>query len=316
MNTSLKAELHCHLLGVISRPLLLRVAQQGRQVLVQPQEVPEIMGMGVNGFKRWLQILSPYQTASWRIYLPIIQLHIDELIRQNVVYTEITISLLMFPRSKKQLLQEFGCFHQHIIEMERGRIQLEFLIILPRKIEPDVLDADVDRLLALHSADYIAGISVAGLDVERDLRLFSSALRRLKDAGLGISIHAGEHSGPEEVWIALDECGADRVGHGIAAFQDARLLERIKNDRIHLEFCLTSNVKTGAVKSIGEHPVRLAHDLNLNYSINTDDPGAFNCSLETEYDLLCRAISFGLDDFANIYRNTLASRFQPKLRYI
>ena len=294
----------------------MRVAGEGGQPLVRPEAVFEVASTEGHGFQRWLEVLLPYQRASWRVYLPIIKFHVSELIRQNVLYTEITISLLMFPRPLESLLREFDYFRKNILEMERGRIQVEFLIILPRKIEPDVLDADTDRLLALHSCGYIAGVSIAGLDVERDLRLFSSALRRLKGAGLGISIHAGEHSGPEEVWIALDACCADRIGHGIAAFQDAQLLERIKKDRIHLEFCPTSNVKTKAIKSIDEHPLRWAQDMNLNYSINTDDPGAFNCSLESEYDLLHRFFSFGLDDFTNIYRNSIASRFQLKLRHM
>lgn len=80
--------------------------------------------------------------------------------------------------------------------------------------------------------------------------------------------------------------------------------------------CPTSNLKTGSVDSIDVHPVRIARDLGMNYSINTDDPGIFECSMNSEYQLLANAFGFSEDEFRRIYQNSLNARFQEKLRYL
>ncbi len=78
--------------------------------------------------------------------------------------------------------------------------------------------------------------------------------------------------------------------------------------------CPTSNLKTGSIKHIEDHPVRLAKELGLNYSINTDDPGPFECNLFSEYQLLTRVFGFDEEDFSQIFKNSLTARFQPQLR--
>src|SRR5207247_481664 len=114
---------------------------------------------------------------------------------------------------------------------------------------------------------------------------------------------------------ALEYGFPTRIGHGVAIFEDPRLLGRIQELGIHVEMCPTSNVKTGSVPNIEAHPVRLARDLDLSFSINTDDPGAFECSMNSEYELLEQLFGFQEDDFARVYANSLEARFQPRLRY-
>jgi adenosine deaminase len=140
-------------------------------------------------------------------------------------------------------------------------------------------------------------------------------LARLREAGVGIEIHAGEWAGPESVWDALENGFPNRIGHGVALFQDPRLVERFQRDRIHVEMCLTSNVKTGSVERIENHPVRQARELSLSFSVSTDDPGPFACSMESEYELLAGQFGFQEHDFEVMTENALNARFQPQLRY-
>jgi len=150
---------------------------------------------------------------------------------------------------------------------------------------------------------------------QKSLRRFSRALACCRDAGLGIEIHAGEHSGPESVSDALAWTQPNRIGHGLSAFHDSFMLEEVRSRKVHLEFCPTSNLKTGAISDLSNHPIGRAKELGLSYSINTDDPGAFECSLDGEFQLLGERLSFDRADFETVYRNSLAARFQPKLRY-
>jgi adenosine deaminase len=80
--------------------------------------------------------------------------------------------------------------------------------------------------------------------------------------------------------------------------------------------CPTSNLKTGSVPNIEAHPIRRARDLDLSFSINTDDPGPFECSLASEYELLAEMFGFDENDFRRIYTNSLEARFQAELRVV
>jgi adenosine deaminase len=131
---------------------------------------------------------------------------------------------------------------------------------------------------------------------------------------MGIEIHAGEWCGPESVWDALEHGYPDRIGHGVSLFQDARLIDIFQERQIHVEMCPTSNLKTGSVSRLEHHPVGQARELGLNFSVNTDDPGPFKCSMLSEYEILSNVFGFEEDDFHKIYVNSLEARFQSELR--
>jgi adenosine deaminase len=130
---------------------------------------------------------------------------------------------------------------------------------------------------------------------------------------VGIEIHAGEWCGPDSVWDALEHGYPDRIGHGIGIFQDPRLLDLVQERGVHIEMCPTSNLRTGSVACIEEHPIGRAREMKLDFSVNTDDPGPFGCSMESEYVLLTSAFGFTEEDFEAVYRNALGARFQPEL---
>lgn len=160
----------------------------------------------------------------------------------------------------------------------------------------------------------IVGVALAGSEEGYPVKPLASAFDRLHETGMGIEIHAGEWAGPESVWDALEHGHPDRIGHGTHLFEDERLLDLVRERDIHVEMCPTSNLKTGSIARIEEHPIGKARDLGLNFSVNTDDPGAFECSMASEYRLLADVFGFTEDDFGRLYTNSLAARFQPALR--
>ena len=96
------------------------------------------------------------------------------------------------------------------------------------------------------------------------------------------AVHAGEAAGPESVWEALELLGAERIGHGIRAFEDATLVEHLRLEQICLEMCPTSNWITRAVESFEAHPLKEALETGVPACINTDDPTIFGVTLADE----------------------------------
>jgi adenosine deaminase len=127
--------------------------------------------------------------------------------------------------------------------------------------------------------------------------------------GLGIEIHAGEFAGPASVWDALQYGAPDRLGHAVAAFEDEALVQTLLERRIHIEFCPTSNLRLGVVRQIEQHPLGVARELGLEFSINTDDPGPFECSLTSEFELVQRTFGFTAGDFERVFQSALRAAF-------
>lgn len=133
------------------------------------------------------------------------------------------------------------------------------------------------------------GFDLAGPEEGYPCRLYESAFRKLRAARARITVHAGEASGPENVWEAIELLGAERIGHGIASARDPKLLRALAERKICLEMCPTSNWLTHAVPSLKQHPLPFVLRAGVPVCINTDDPGIFDVTVPGEIDI-CRNI--------------------------
>ncbi len=309
-----KAELHCHLDGVLDPTMLWDIRRADPAFPIDPREFERAYPVrDLESFWNWWRFIDPIEGELDHFY-PILGRYIERLKAQNVRYSEIMIASGELPRDHVEAIEKVRAFREWVKQQEGEELQVEFLLAFARSRSPENVAGLVDKFLALYEADLIVGVAIAGPDPGNPIKPFQKTLARLHEAGLGIEIHAGEWCGPESVWDALEHGYPDRIGHGVSIFQDERLLDLARERRIHVEMCPTSNLKTGSVSRIEQHPVRLARDLGLNFGINTDDPGPFGCSVESEYELLARVFGFDSDDFATIYANSLGARFQPELR--
>ncbi len=309
-----KVELHCHLDGIVDPAMLRAIQQQGHALPLTPQALQAAYPvMNFDGFIKWFGVAEPIEDDSEH-FKPILAAHIERLKAQNVIYAEIMLGTSELPRDEGRLIEGFGAFRDYVNGLEAGQIQVEFLVAVRRNRPPEAFEKLADRVIRLRQANLLFGVALAGWP-ETPIQPLSKTLARLREAGVGVEIHAGEWAGPEAVWDALEYGFPHRIGHGVAIFQDPRLIERVQNDHLHIEMCPTSNVKTGSVERIEDHPVRRARDLGLNFSVSTDDPGPFECSMESEYALLADTFGFQEKDFEVMAENALRARFQPQLRY-
>jgi aminodeoxyfutalosine deaminase len=121
--------------------------------------------------------------------------------------------------------------------------------------------------------------------------------------------HAGETTGPETVWDAIRLLGAERIGHGTSAAQDADLLAHLAEHHIPLEVCPSSNLATRAVATLEEHPIRSFRDAGVTVTVNSDDPPMFGTTLNREYELAAELLDLDETGVADLARTAVRASF-------
>jgi aminodeoxyfutalosine deaminase len=177
------------------------------------------------------------------------------------------------------------------------------------RLTPDIYrGATLEKAEAVvrHAGAYrergVVGVGLGGLEAQFPPEPYAPVFELARDLGLGSVPHAGEHAGPASIRGALDALGAVRIRHGIRAIEDPALVAELADRGIVLDVCPISNVRTGAVPSLEEHPLPLLVDAGVLCSVSTDDPAMFDTDLTREYEA---AASLGLDP-AVLYEAGLA----------
>ena len=241
--------------------------------------------------------------------------HIDRIAADGVTHAEIMVSRLLAPpgegASDGGLCDRFRAVRDTADRASNGRVDVVLLAAIGRGTRARA-EKQIEKVLCLAKAGLIHGLAVAGDERACTIASIADLLHRVKDAGLGLEIHAGECSGPENVRDAL--CASpDRLGHALGAFEDQNLIEELCVRDVHLEFCPTSNVRLGQSVDLGRHPIRRAHEIGMNFGISTDNPGPLECTLRSELELLRRELGFGDEDLERMQDNAWRSRFGPRL---
>ncbi|MFZ4775236.1 MAG: adenosine deaminase [Terrimicrobiaceae bacterium] len=162
-------------------------------------------------------------------------------------------------------------------------IPVNLIGILSRTFGPAVCFQELAALMTCR--DQLVGLDLAGDEAGFPARLFASHFEKARNAGLQITVHAGEAAGPESIREAIDLLGAARIGHGVRAIDDPALMEELSRRGIGIECCLTSNVQTSTVASYSVHPLRHFLQQGLLATINTDDPGISGITLDHEFEM-------------------------------
>ncbi|MFJ4339150.1 adenosine deaminase [Streptomyces sp. NPDC088915] len=168
----------------------------------------------------------------------------------------------------------------------------------------------------------VVGFDIAGAEAGYPPTRHLDAFEYLKRENNHFTIHAGEAFGLPSIWQALQWCGADRLGHGVRIIDDievaddgsvrlGRLAAYVRDKRIPLEMCPSSNLQTGAAASIAEHPIGLLRKLHFRATVNTDNRLMSGTSMSREFELLTEAFAYTLDDMQWFTVNAMKSAFIP-----
>ncbi len=165
---------------------------------------------------------------------------------------------------------------------ERHGVRVALTPDIVRGYPPEAAELTVRHSIA-HAGRGVVGVGLGWSEGDYPPELYALAFAQARDGGLGSVPHAGEADGPASVRGALDVLGADRIRHGIRAVEDPGLLGELAGRGIVLDVCPTSNVRTGVVRSLAEHPLPELLAAGVRCTVNTDDPAMFGSSLGTEY---------------------------------
>jgi aminodeoxyfutalosine deaminase len=313
-----KAELHLHLEGSIRPETVIEVAAR-HSVKLTPAEV--------NARYSYSDFASFIETFKWVTtflrdpddYALITRRLLDELLGQNVVYAEITISAGVMLRRMQSVEANFTAIRETAQSVPFSRLRTAWIFDAARQFGADSAMEVVRSSSRLERSGVVA-FGMGGDELSLPAVNFRPAFDLARGAGLHVVCHAGEIGGPEAVRDAIELLGAERIGHGIAVMRDPALAESLAMRRIVLENCPTSNLLTGALAkqinrpdaSLGDHPLRKFLEAGLSVALSTDDPGMFHTDLLTEYS---RAASLGLSNqqLLQLAEQSFTSAFLPPI---
>jgi adenosine deaminase len=157
----------------------------------------------------------------------------------------------------------------------------------------------------------VVGVGLGGDEKSVPMEDFAEIFGWARANQLFVHIHAGEFGGPQEVWEALQIAGANRIGHGIQAARDGKLINYLQERAVGLDICLTSNLKTKVWTPLSDHPFRLLFKRGVPVTLNTDDPGMFETTLCTEYEKAVQAFDLSQEDLQHLVLQGFRSAFLP-----
>jgi adenosine deaminase len=165
--------------------------------------------------------------------------------------------------------------------------------------------------------EHFRGTRVAALDLAGDeagfpLASHIPAYQYAADRNLPCTAHAGEASGPQSVWETLRFLHPSRIGHGVRSIEDPALLEYLRNERIHLEVCPTSNLQTNIYDTFADHPINRLYELGLSLSVNTDARTITDITLSKEYEKLHRFFAWDTQHFLRCNLEAIRASFLPE----
>jgi len=185
------------------------------------------------------------------------------------------------------------------------------IITVVRERGPEEAEHLVTEAVACRDCG-VVGIDLAGDEENYPPGLFTRALAKARSEGLGITVHAGEFAGPAGVWTAIYQLGASRIGHGIRAADDAALLDLLRERRVTLELCPTSNVRLGLIPSIAQHPIHRLIDAGVAVTISSDDPVLLSTSLTRELTIVASAHRLARETLVDLQANAARAAFLPQ----
>lgn len=186
-------------------------------------------------------------------------------------------------------------------------VKANLIGIMSRTFGEAACEQELNALLA--HRDNIVALDLAGDELGFPGSLFLNHFNRARDAGWRITVHAGEAAGSESIWQAIRELGAERIGHGVKAIEDAALMDFLAEQRIGIESCLTSNIQTSTVPSLTRHPLKTFLEHGVLASLNTDDPGVQGVDIIHEYEVAAPAAGLSAAQIRQAQINGLEMSF-------
>lgn len=312
-----KAEIHLHLEGSIRPETAVELAARHEVEITRDAVAARYAYSNFAGFIEAFKWVTSFlrEPDDYRLIMHRLA---QELIRQNVVYAEITISTGVMLRRMQNVEANFEAIVETASSVPYRRLRTAFIFDAARQFGPESA-MEVARWAAKLQKSGVVAFGMGGDELAFPAANFRPAFDYARSEGLRIVCHAGEIGGPEPVRDAVEILGAERIGHGIAVMHDPALAQSFANRKVVLENCLTSNLCTGALAkqtgkaaTLADHPLPQFLGRGLFVTLSTDDPAMFGTDLLTEYSKAA-SLSLSNDQLLSLAENSFSAAFLPPL---
>ncbi len=235
--------------------------------------------------------------------------NVEDLLREQIDYAELRFSPWFMAEGNG--LDPQGVVEAVVDGVEAGvrdfGVPVQLIGILSRTYGPEICTQELQSLLAYK--DHLVAVDLAGDEARFPARLFIDHFKKVRTAGLHVTVHAGESDGADSIRDAVDLLGAERIGHAVRAFESPAVIEMLRSRHIGIETNLTSNVQTSTVESFAAHPLRRFLEAGLMATINTDDPGISAITLKHEFLVAAPAAGLTRKQIQQAQANALETAF-------
>ncbi len=289
-----KVELHRHLEGSLRLDTMLDIARQhGMTIPADVLRLSTLVQVQEEDKFTFQNFLSKFNTLRMFYRSPdvihrITREAIEDAAKDNVKYMELRFTPVALSRAER--------FPMHDVidwvitstkeAAEKHNINVKLIASVNRHESPELAE-QVAWLAAEHINNGLVALDLAGNEAEFPSQPFNGIFKEAKQAGLHVTIHAGEWGPAQHIKEAIEELGAERIGHGVRVLEDASITALAKERGTAFEVCVTSNYQSGVVESLEMHPVVKMFENGINVTINTDDPSISRITLSNEYYNVC-----------------------------
>lgn len=310
-----KIDLHRHLEGSLRLRSLMDIARQEQLDLPRQQEqLRQRVQMGDEQPKTLPNFLSKFHTLrqiyrSPEIIRRVVEEAIEDAAADHIRYLELRFTPAALAQARDFALGEVMDW---VIEFAHAAAQAHGvrigLIASVNRHEPVALAEQVVQLAIERG---LQGIDLAGNEVDFPAEPFAGIFAMAQQEGLGTTVHAGEWTGAATVRHAVERMGASRIGHGVRVMEDPEMVRLARDRRAVFEVCLTSNLHSGVVERMDNHPLPRMIEAGLKVTLNTDDPGISNIRLSDEYFTAVAELGLSLDTLSGMILTAAQTAFLP-----
>jgi adenosine deaminase/aminodeoxyfutalosine deaminase len=306
-----KAELHLHLEGSITPPTLVELSERND---ARPLTLAE--AAAVYAYTDFPSFLMSFKAVTERLHTPadyglITYNMLRDLAAQGVRHAEVYLSIgILYRFARLDVDEVMAAVEGARVQAERDfGVSLLWIIDAVRHFGLEECARVFRKAAALRQVySSVVGIGIGGDELRGPAQEFRELYAEAKANGLRLTCHAGENTGPQSIWAALN-IGAERIGHALSAQQDAELIEVLAQRQVPLELNITSNLRTGCCAYLHDHPARRYFDEGLMITLNSDDPPFFGANLLDEYLLAHNEFAFSLEQLRELAANSVEASF-------
>lgn len=288
-----KVDLHRHLEGSIRLGTLQEIARKYKNELPSYEDLPKLVQMRDDEEPVFSNFLAKFQVLrnfyrSPEIIQRVTYESVADAAADGVKYLELRFAPIALSRIEGFALADiFDWVISNAEQASRDHHIMTRLIVTVNRHESVTLAEQVIEYAITRVGQGIAGFDLAGNEAEYSATPFVDVLKKAKENGLKLTVHAGEWGGAENVRQAIELLGADRIGHGVRVLEDKSVVKLARSRGTTFEVCLTSNYQSGVVTRLADHPLACMLEAGLNVTINTDDPSISRITLSDEYRIAC-----------------------------